>query len=66
VPWTHLARGADGLDAAADVDADREDRALIRRLARRPADVVIDQVFETPRAALVTGGAIVAMLLEIT
>ena len=47
----HAARRADGLDAAADVDADRQDGALVRGLRADAADVLVDQVLERRASA---------------
>ena len=53
----HQARRADGLDAAADVDADRQDGALVGGLRADAAHVVVDQVLKRRALLLVAGGA---------
>ena len=56
VPWRHRSRRADGLDAAADIDADRQDGALVGGLRADPADMLVDQVLERGGLLLVAGG----------
>ena len=53
----HQPRRADGLDAAADVDADGQDGALVGGLRADPAHMVIDQVLERRALLLEAGGA---------
>ena len=53
----HQARRADGLDAAADVDADRQDGALVGGLRADAAHMVVDQVLKRRTLLLVAGGA---------
>ena len=53
----HQPRRADGLDAAADIDADGKDGALIGCLRADPAHMVVDQVLERRALLLVAGGA---------
>ena len=53
----HQPRRADGLDAAADVDADGQDGALVGGLRADAAHVVVDQVLERGALLLVAGGA---------
>jgi len=62
----HQPRRADGLDAAAEVDADGQNGALVRGLRADPAHVVIDQVLECRALLFVAGVRMLAMLLEIT
>src|SRR5262249_9786089 len=51
-PWR-----ADRLDAAAEIDADRQDISLRRGLSADPAHVLVQQVLEFRTLALVAGGA---------
>jgi hypothetical protein len=53
----HQPRRADGFYAATEIDADREDRALVGGLRADPADVVVDQVLERGALLLEAGGA---------
>src|SRR6266702_3208837 len=53
----HAAWRADGLDAAADVDTDGQDGALVGRLGADAADVLVDQVLERRSQLLEAGGA---------
>jgi hypothetical protein len=53
----HQARQPDGLDAAAEVDADGQDGALVGGLRADPAHMVVDQVLERGALFLVAGGA---------
>src|SRR5665647_2625444 len=53
----HQARRADGLDAAAEIDADRKRVALRRGLRADAADVLVQQILEFDALALVAGGA---------
>ena len=57
VPCVISARRADGLDAAAEIDADRQDVALRRGLRADAADVLVEQILEFGALALVAGGA---------
>jgi hypothetical protein len=53
----HRARRADGLDAAAEIDADRQDGALVGGLRADAAHMFVDQVLERRGLLLVAGGA---------
>ena len=53
----HQARRADGLDAAAEIDADRQDVALRRGLGADAAHVLVEQILEFGALALVAGRA---------
>ena len=53
----HHARRADGLDAGAELDADRQDVALVGGLRADAAHVLVEQVLEFGALALVAGGA---------
>ena len=53
----HQPRRADGLDAAAEIDADRQDVALRRGLRADAADVLVEQILEFGALALVAGRA---------
>ena len=57
VPCVIDARRADGLDAAAEVDADGQDGALVGGLRADAAHVLVDQVLELRALLLVAGGA---------
>jgi hypothetical protein len=52
----HLPRRADRLDAAADIDAHRQDRPLIGGLRTHAADMFVDQILERCRLPLEAGG----------
>src|SRR5258708_35942610 len=53
----HQPRRANGLDTAAEIDADGQDRALVGGLRADPADVVVDQVLKRRALLLEAGGA---------
>src|SRR5258708_39665482 len=53
----HQPRGANGLDTAAEIDADGQARALVGGLRADPADVVVDQVLKRRALLLEAGGA---------
>src|SRR5262249_49151102 len=57
VALRHQARRSHGLDAEPQLDADREDVALARRLGADLTYVVVQQILKLGRMTLVTGGA---------
>ena len=57
VALAHHARRADGLHAGAELDAGRQDVALVGGLRADAADVLVQQVLELGALALVAGGA---------